>query len=226
MYDCNIAIDLEFTPSQVRGAALKKEIIEIGAVRVPQEGEVLDTFQTLVKPEYSHDVSRAVHGLTGICAADLVRAPGFADAISDLAEWVGTDNVRMVCWDKVDMRQVRNEASAKDVELPVCLRRWMDLQVVYPRAMHVGRGGRSKMALSVAAGWCGVDMDERQAHRALYDAHITGEILASLLSGDYREQRARLDDSMAATSGPTSSIGAKYGDKLLELKRRLEAQAA
>ena len=43
MYDCNIAIDLEFTPAQTRGAALKKEIIEIGAVRVSQEGEVLDT---------------------------------------------------------------------------------------------------------------------------------------------------------------------------------------
>lgn len=60
------------------------------------------------------------------------------------------------------------------------------------------------MALSVAAGWCGVDMDERQAHRALYDAHITAEILASLLSGDYREQRARLDASMAASAGATS----------------------
>lgn len=226
MYNCNIAIDLEFTPAQKNRTGLKKEIIEIGAVKVSDDGEVSDTFQTLVNPLYSYDVSHVVRGLTGICGADLLKAPDFGEAVSELAEWIGTENVCMVCWDKVDMRQVRNESAAKDVVLPVCLHRWMDLQVVYPRAMHVGRGGRSKMALSVAAGWCGVDMDECQAHRALYDARITAEILASLLSGDYREQRAKLEASMTTTSGPTSSIGAKYGDKLLELKRRLEGRAA
>ena len=57
MYNCNIAIDLEFTPAQKNRTGLKKEIIEIGAVKVSDDGEVSDTFQTLVNPLYSYDVS-------------------------------------------------------------------------------------------------------------------------------------------------------------------------
>ena len=60
--------------------------------------------------------------------------------------------------------------------------------------MAVGNG--RLMKLSAALEWYGVDCDESRAHRALYDAQVTAELMRQVITGEFREQRARLDVCM------------------------------
>ncbi|HEY1016551.1 MAG TPA: helicase C-terminal domain-containing protein [Herpetosiphonaceae bacterium] len=78
-----IALDLETTGLEPGN----DEIIEIGAIKFRGE-QVLDTYQTLVKPRRALPIK--VARLTGIAAADLEGAPSFNSVGADLARFLKT----------------------------------------------------------------------------------------------------------------------------------------
>lgn len=77
-----VAIDIETTGLDPR----YDEIIEIGAVRV-RNGDVVDTFQTLVKPQL--EIDTYITELTGITNDMLVCAPDISRVLPDLAFFIG-----------------------------------------------------------------------------------------------------------------------------------------
>jgi len=79
-----IVLDIETT-----GLDLKKcSIIEIAAVRL-KNGRVVDEFKTLIKPDYSHQLSATVSVLTGIKPDDFIDAPAIETIKDQLLEFVG-----------------------------------------------------------------------------------------------------------------------------------------
>lgn len=80
MINTYVAIDLETTgtnPSEDR-------IIEVGAVRVIN-GEVKDTFSTLINPEMP--ISERITNITGIENKDVANAPVIKDVIGEILEY-------------------------------------------------------------------------------------------------------------------------------------------
>ena len=195
-YDQNIVIDLEFnlTDRGVRARGLRQEIVEIGAVRLDAAGRTIDEFSCFVKPEFAEGMHPSITALTGIRDCDVAGAVLLADALAALCEWIGRGRTRMVEWSKSDREQIERECAFKGLEVPAQMHRWLDLQVVCPKLMEVGNG--RLMKLSTALDWYGVDCDEARAHRALYDAQVTAELLRQVITGEYREQRAKLDVAM------------------------------
>lgn len=62
------------------------ETIEIGAVKIV-EGEVMDKFQTFIKPEYVSSLTEFCTSLTGITYEMLENAPSFKEGISAFYEF-------------------------------------------------------------------------------------------------------------------------------------------
>lgn len=231
-YDQHIVIDLEFTgtPKQIRKQGLRDEIIEIGAVRLDASGAVVDTFRCFVKPSLSGSVSSKVTNLTGIRTSDVEGAEALAEAMDRFANWIGEGRTRIVAWSENDRRQIRQECGFKGIEVPGQLSRWLDLQLVYPRLMGVGRAGR-RMALRVAADWYGVQLSCEEAHRALYDAMVTAELMRQVMTGEYLQQKKVLDAVMpqrqqqeARQSNVLSASLGAICSGLEELRRSLELQ--
>lgn len=77
-----VAIDIETTGLDPE----YDEIIEIAAARV-KSGIVVDTFQTLVKPQY--EIDEFITKLTGITNDMLVTAPDVSLVLADLALFLG-----------------------------------------------------------------------------------------------------------------------------------------
>jgi DNA polymerase III epsilon subunit family exonuclease len=78
-----VVLDTETTAP--RGAP---HLLELGAVRVV-EGEVVDRFDTLVRPQVPIDPEATeVHGIEG---ADVAAAPPTAEALADFVDWLGDD---------------------------------------------------------------------------------------------------------------------------------------
>ena len=75
-------------PSPIRG-----EIVQIGAVRMPRDGEVADEFQTLIRPAYYKKMNRKVASLTGIKDAILKeQGKPFPEAMQAFHDWCGEDS--------------------------------------------------------------------------------------------------------------------------------------
>lgn len=63
------------------------ETIEIGAVKV-YEGNIVDTFETFIRPEYVNQLTPFCTELTGITFDDLEDAPNFASAILEFYNFI------------------------------------------------------------------------------------------------------------------------------------------
>lgn len=224
-YEQNIVIDLEFTPVDKKNKArrFKYEIIQIGAVKVSNNGEILDTFSSYVSPEYSSGVSRNVQQLTGINNVDLFNESCLEDTLTRFRSWVGGGKTRFVAWSSTDLSQLKKETEFKGIDFPEDRCRWLDLQKIYPKFLKVGNG--RLVSLRTAADWYGVKISEEQLHGALYDARITAELMRYLITGDYKEQSDSLASFMTqepASQKTTFNLGEKFS-ALLALKTSLEA---
>lgn len=227
-YSQNIVLDLEFAPvdRSARTRRFHNEIIQIGAVRVSPEGDILDSFSSFVKPEHMRRIPHGIQKLTGIGTRDVIKEEALETVLEKFRGWVGANETRYIAWSETDLRQLHIETGRKRIPFPEGNGRWLDLQKIYPHVMEVGNG--RKMALRVAADWYGIKISESDLHGALYDARLTAELLSNLITGDYLIQKESLNTaiSSAQKSEPaTFSIGEKFS-ALMQLKMELEAAAA
>lgn len=215
MYDQHIILDFEMNPVAKKYAEIKKrlhrEIIEIGATKVNSQGEVIDTFSCFVKPEFSSDVAGYITKLTGIKTTDVYRADSFAEAIQHFSDWIGAKRTRIYSWSNSDLLQLKNECTFKHVVFPTNMSRWMDFQVLYPRLMEISQY-KNLMSLHEAAEWSGVPFDQKGAHRALYDAKVTTDLVIPVLTGDYLSQRECLNSILCGDTKEEKSAGFSLAD--------------
>ena len=154
----HIMIDLEMNKidKQQRGdIKLSSELIEIGAVKMDDQFEVIDQYQTYVAPDYGAMDHRII-ALTGITDDKLVGA------------W-------FYSWSMSDIRQFQTESTFKEYKGPIIARmesHWTDFQEVYSELLGINKKIKLKQAVTAA------DYEFTGAqHTALADAVNTAEIL-------------------------------------------------
>lgn len=124
-----IVVDLEMcrVPSYSAHYPLKHETIQIGAVRLNEQYEIVDEFNTFVKPEFGR-LDRFISNLTAIKGKDLKDAPTMDTALSMFIDWIPADAV-VVSWSNSDLKQIKGEAKAKHLSndrLPLILKNWIE----------------------------------------------------------------------------------------------------
>ncbi len=178
MHGNKIVLDLEFTP--VRDPDLQlvasNEILEIGAVKLNEANEVLDEFQTYVKPQYS-TIPTFITNITGINDHTVAAAPDYAAAMGQFSQWIGQgEPSRFYTWSDSDRRVILHEADLKEQVLDeMYYTHWVDLQRIHQRIYGFSRPMNLTSALgSMRIYFVGTE------HGALADARNTAKILQSL----------------------------------------------
>lgn len=173
----HIVVDLEMNKieKQFRGSLkLSSELIEIGAVRLDEDFQTVDTYQSYVLPDYGL-MDEHIIRLTGITDEMLVGAPRYAEAMEDFARWIGRGPVQFYSWSLSDIRQIQNESEFKGyngVILKIMEHHWNDFQEEFSRLLGINKRVRLKQAVASADyTFTGA------AHTALADAVNTAEIL-------------------------------------------------
>ena len=116
--DFYILIDLEATCWK-GGPPRQSEIIEIGATKVDsQTFEILDKFQTFVKPVFHPLLSKFCKELTTITQAAVDAAPEFAIAMTLLYGWIDDMDGTWTwgSWGDYDRKMFERDCAAKNVE--------------------------------------------------------------------------------------------------------------
>ena len=157
-------------PVQIRG-----EIIQIGAVRVTEDQQVMDEFQVLIKPKYYRRLNRRVSKLTGIKESQL-REEGIAmeDAMERFRAWCGED-VTFLTWGFDDITMLRENLQLYGIE-EGWVSRWYNAQMIFNAQTD---GSTAQKALKTAMEIFGIEAT-RPAHDALGDAYHTALICAKL----------------------------------------------
>ena len=170
-------------PVQIRG-----EIIQIGAVRITEAGEVADEFQVLIRPKFYRHLNRRVSKLTGI-KENRLRDEGipFPEAMELFRGWCG-ENIVFLTWGFDDIGILRENLQLFDLDTAFT-DRWYNAQMIFNAQTD---GSNSQKALKTAMETLGIEAT-RPAHDAPGDAYHTALICARL---DLKRGMAEYDEAL------------------------------
>ncbi len=226
-----IVFDLEWNQSpqgkQFSNPRLPFEIIEIGAVRMNEHLEILDSFQCLIQPSVYHWIHNSIHDVIHVDYKDLQNGVPFARAASDFFAWAGRDGDYCFCtWGDQDVMELQRNLDyyhlLKLLPGPVV---YLDIQKLFALEFETYQNRRS---LEYAIDFLKIEKNHG-FHRALEDAHFTGEVMshlnpeqfASSLSLDcYQHPSSRKDETLIEGPGYSKYVSREFLSKERALRDR------
>ena len=154
----------------------KDEVIQIGAVVVNEDMEMVDEFMTLVSPEFGM-IDPFIEKLTGISRMDVQGAPRFNEALDKFINWLPEDAV-LVSWSNSDKKQLQHEMEAKGIvieSMEPIFDNWVDAQLTFGEKMDSPKTYKLSEALIIAD----INYDNGE-HDALVDARNTAQLFIKM----------------------------------------------
>lgn len=130
-----IVLDMEWNQpfskkkKMVGGIFLKGEIIQVGAVKLDESFNVVDSFNQSVKPVFYKMINRHVKKITGLSSAALKGCEGFPAVYKKFSEFCGGDYC-IITWGNDDMPMLRDNMKAHNLD-PSELSRCYNLQSIF-----------------------------------------------------------------------------------------------
>lgn len=169
------------------------EILEIGAVMVNEELEVIDTFSVIIRSQLIKKLSGRVKNLTHITNEDMSSGVSFQRAITDFSKWVGNRNCIFLSWGNSDIRVlVDNFSMFCGINGIPFLTQYVDLQK-YCQEFIVSAGNQ-QIGLVNAAVEMGIDISDCNFHRALEDSLLGLRCLKKCFSREHMLNTAVICD--------------------------------
>lgn len=99
----------------------QNEIIEIGAVKLNHNGEIIDTFSKFAKPHHDTILTEFCVNLTTITQEEIDNAESLDDVLKEFYEW--SKDSKLLSWGGYDIRQLR-----RDIETQKSNINWQDMK--------------------------------------------------------------------------------------------------
>ena len=175
-----IVLDLEWNQAvdkEKSEPALPFEIIEIGALKLDEDGREEGRFSCLIRPVVYPELFYRVKEVVGITSRELERdGVSFSDAIEVFWRWCGDDPV-FFTWGDMDLTELQRNIvyfkAANPLPFPLF---FYDVQKLYSLQFS---DGRERAALDAAAHQLKLPTDQA-FHRAVNDADYTAQVLRRL----------------------------------------------
>lgn len=175
-----IVFDLEWNQSPFgkrhTNARLPFEIIEIGAVKLNEDMEIVDKFQTLIKPKVYNWIHDSIHEVIHVDYKDLESGIPFTRAAEEFLNWCG-DEWMFFTWGNQDVMELqRNMKYYEMLSLLPGPVTYYDVQKLFSIRYEDRRTRRS---LEFAIDYLGIEKNQG-FHRALADAYYTAQVLRKI----------------------------------------------
>lgn len=158
------------------------EIIEIGAVKLSKDYEILEKFKVVIKPEKNPILSDFCKSLTGISQEEVDNGITLREAIERFKEFIGEDEFRLGSWGAFDKFIIIRECSEKDIEHSF-INHHFNLKYAFARKVY-----KKPMGLEKALKFSKLRF-EGNLHRALDDSINTANIVRVHRLFDQKKQK-------------------------------------
>lgn len=170
-----IVVDFEWNQSAYGKCSVPRipfEIIEIGAVKLDEQGRKTGEFHRLIRPAIYKKLHYVTKNLTGLTESELRKGIKFPYALVDFLMWCGKD-YRFCTWGNLDLLELQRNIKYYHLEdmLPGPIT-YYNVQKLF--RIFYG-DGKNAASLEYAVEFLGI---EKQAgfHRAVNDADYTARI--------------------------------------------------
>ena len=168
----NQPVSKESYPYRSIGDRMANEIIQIGAYKVSEDRNIIDSFCTYVRPKYYKRLNSVVKRLTNIDKEAVLAGREFPEAAALFRAWCPPGAV-IFTWGNDDIYVMKQNLEFYGID-PSFISRWYDLQVMFSTAFL---GEKTQKSLSFALDYFDIKEDAtKQLHDALDDAYYTAQI--------------------------------------------------
>lgn len=192
-----IVFDLEWTNGyNYVTKGFMNEVIEIGAVKLDEKLNIVDTYKQLVKPKFAKKLSSRCKNLTKITNEDIKNEGiAFVDAFDDFAKWCESTESVFLSWSNSDLYVLANnfKVVTGNCDIPF-LRRYCDAQKYC--MSFIERENNNQVSLLNCAQMLGIYFDTSSLHRALADCYLTVECFKKVFNSDEIAKRINSCDKV------------------------------
>jgi inhibitor of KinA sporulation pathway (predicted exonuclease) len=170
-----IIMDLEWNNTYGRKInGFINEVIEIGAVKLDENLNSVDTFSHIVKSQIGKKLRGSVKRLTNITNEDLDGGIPFTKAFSDFRSWIGPEENVVLTWGDGDIRVlIDNYRYLNGIATIPFLTNYADLQKLFQNVLKTPAS--KQIGLASAAQLIGIADEDYASHRALDDSLLSAE---------------------------------------------------
>ena len=177
-----IVVDFEWNQSpygkQASNKRLPFEIIEIGALKLDEQGKEIDRFNQMVKPKVYRKLHHVTKSLTGILEKELNAGRPFREVLTEFLEWCGKDY--MFCtWGNLDLLELQRNLKYFHMEEflkgPIT---YHNVQKLF-RLFYLDEDSNSTASLECAVEYLNLPKNS-DFHRAIHDAEYTAAVLVTM----------------------------------------------
>lgn len=175
-----VVLDLEWNQSsqtaEEAGDSLLFEIIEIGAIKLSEERNMIGEFSKLVKPQVFHEMHRITSKLIHLQMQELEKGRPFTQVAKEFLDWCG-EEVMFCTWGPLDLMELQK--NMKYYQMPPLSEGpipFFDVQKLFSIAYEDRKTRRS---LEYAVDFLNIEKDI-PFHRAFSDAYYTAKVFARI----------------------------------------------
>lgn len=156
-----------------RSLEMPFEIIQIGAVKLDENLEIISTFNKYVKPSLYKEIHPFIQELTGISTDMLNDKELFPCVYNEFMKFIGHDDFVMCVWGLDDIKQLLRNIHFHELNSNNNLKRYMDIQSLASKEFNTPKGNR--LGLKTAVEYWNIPV-EHDFHNAINDAVYTAHI--------------------------------------------------
>lgn len=188
----NIFVDFEMTSGNKINSS---EIIEIGAVKLNERFEIIDTYKSYIKPNSLNNITKKITRITGINQDMVGCEREFREVVQEFIKWIGNQDTVLYQWGPDDKKQLVSEYERKIGNIiPIQFNNWVDTQLEFMQIFDM----RNQISLEQAMNMLSEEFKGKQ-HDALDDAINSAVILKILRTKEKLEQKKKVINNLHNT---------------------------
>lgn len=153
------------------------QILQIGAVKLDQSFDIVDTFEQNIRSSFSKKVSGRFARLTGITTPKMLVGLPFGEAVDRYNRWAGNDTVTMT-WSDSDLYSIKENEESLLAGKKFAIGKYLDLQKFVQGEMRLnGYEDKNQISLSGAAELLDISTDDFELHTAKDDSLVCQRLL-------------------------------------------------
>lgn len=177
-----IVIDFEFNQSydfekNCKGNVNKNctfEIIQIGAIKLDENFEEIDSFNVLIKPNIYRRIHPHVSKITGLNNEVLKNSKLFTEVYNDFMNFLG-ENYIFCIWGKMDIKILFRNLLYYNFDISKVSKQYLDVQALISK--KITKSTQNLVGLQNACIFFDIDSSDRKFHDAFNDAYYTKELM-------------------------------------------------
>ena len=167
------------------------EIIQIGAVKLDSNLDIIDTFNTFVKPNIYKDIHPFIKKMTNINNEDVKNAPFFPEAFNMFKSFISEENNILCIWGNGDLKELYRNIKYYDLSTNNLSSNYINVQ--HHASVYFNNPTGKSIGLQNAITLLELNQD-KSYHNALNDAYYTSLVFKKIFNNNIETKKYNFDN--------------------------------